>query len=297
VAREDAAQREVVAYFTAVQDDYLAWSPEARMHFGYLGFGTNPLDREAMLARMDDEVVRRLALGNGPVRAVDLGCGVGATARALARRHPGAVVDAVTLVPAQVVDGEARTRAAGLTERVRFRLADFTATGLPQGAYDGAFALESACYAEGDDKAALLAEAHRLLLPGGRLVVMDAFLRREGPLPVLVRDAYQHFLAGFAVPEFATLSAFTRALGRVGFERVATEDLSWRIAASVAQVPFAVAGHLLRGLSRPRQRLAKRSLGHLAASLACVPLGLARSHVGYFAVTARKALQTPTTRT
>ena len=46
----------------------------------------------------------------------------------------------------------------------------------PSASYDGVYALESSCHAHGADKGALLAEAYRLLRPGGRLVVADGFL-------------------------------------------------------------------------------------------------------------------------
>ena len=53
---------------------------------------------------------------------------------------------------------------------------DYEDTILPAGSFDGAYALESTCHWHGADKSALLSEAHRLLRPGGRLVVADGFL-------------------------------------------------------------------------------------------------------------------------
>ena len=64
-------------------------------------------------------------------------------------------------------------------DHVQFLVADFCATALAGETFDVFWALESACYAE--DKSALLAEAYRLLKPGGRLVVADGFLARDDP--------------------------------------------------------------------------------------------------------------------
>ena len=57
------------------------------MHFGYWTWKVNPLGREAMLERMNLEVLHRLALPRaGAVLLADLGCGAGATARCIATR-------------------------------------------------------------------------------------------------------------------------------------------------------------------------------------------------------------------
>ncbi len=61
-------------------------------------------------------------------------------------------------------------------DRVCVIQGDYEDTILPRNSYDGVYALESSCHARGADKGALLAEAHRLLRSGGRLVVADGFL-------------------------------------------------------------------------------------------------------------------------
>src|SRR4030088_149565 len=81
----------IVEFYTATDADYGAWSRDFNMHFGYCELGMNPLDREAMLARMNAKVIGRLGLADaGPARVADLGCGTGAVARALVKRHPHA---------------------------------------------------------------------------------------------------------------------------------------------------------------------------------------------------------------
>src|SRR6266571_2371011 len=98
----------IVEFYTATDADYGAWSRDFNMHFGYYEWGMNPLDRELMLARMNGKVIDRLALVDAaPARVADLGCGAGAVARALVKRYPRVRVSGVTIVPAQILRGEA----------------------------------------------------------------------------------------------------------------------------------------------------------------------------------------------
>src|SRR5258708_896827 len=147
------------------------------MHFGYYRAGANPLNRASMLEQMNAEVLARLHLDDiAEPRLLDLGCGLGATLRSFARRLPHARLLGITRVPWQVERANALNDAAGCGERVRVIEGDYEDTILTRSSFDGTYALESSCHAQGADKGALLAEAYRLLRPGGRLVVADGFL-------------------------------------------------------------------------------------------------------------------------
>ena len=171
-------------YYSEAGPDYAAWSPAFNMHFGYYRAGANPLNREAMLEQMNAEVLGRLHVdGIFEPKLVDLGCGLGATLRSLARRLPQARLLGVTRVPWQVEQARARNEAAGFGERISVLEGDYEDSSLlPSSGYDGVYALESSCHAHGADKGRLLAEMHRLLRPGGRLVVADGFLA-NWPVP------------------------------------------------------------------------------------------------------------------
>ncbi len=178
----------VEQYYSEAGPDYAAWSREFNMHCGYYRAGANPLDRESMLEQMNREVLARLDVDSvEELRLLDLGCGLGATLRSFSRRLPQARLLGLTRVPWQVERASALNDAAGCGERVRVVKCDYEDTRLPGSSFDGAYAIESSCYAQGVDKGALLVEAHRLLRPGGRLVVTD------GPgRPVCRRMAAAH---------------------------------------------------------------------------------------------------------
>jgi SAM-dependent methyltransferase len=77
-------------------------------------------------------------------------------------------------VPWQAEQAHALNEAAGCGERVCIIEGDYEDAILPRASYDGVYALESSCHAHGADKGVLLAEAHRLLRPGGRTAFLTA---------------------------------------------------------------------------------------------------------------------------
>ena len=271
----------LVRYYSEAGPDYAAWSPNFNMHFGYWTWGVNPLNREAMLERANAEVARRLDLDGKPRHIVDLGCGLGATARFITRHFPQARVTGVTIVPWQVEEARRLSSAA-----VEFVEEDYTATTFPTSTFDGAYALESSCHTPGADKAALIREAHRILKPGARLVVVDGFRKLDTPMSALVRRAYETICRCW-VMEAAHLASFLRCLEETGFEDIQVEDASWRAAPSVAHVPWVSLRFLLReaghGLTEQRRNNA-------LAPMVMALLGMARHRFGYYRISARKRI-------
>jgi SAM-dependent methyltransferase len=276
------------AHYVQTLEDYGRWSRGYNMHFGHWEWGMNPFDREAMLEAANAEVIATLRLPeSASCRVVDFGCGAGATARALARRYPRAEVTGVTIVPEQIPLAARLNREAGVARRIGFVLSDFAATWLGARSQDGAIAIESFCYAAGSDKASVLREAARVLKPGARLAVVDGFLIAKEP-GGLVGWIARRLRDGWAIAEFAMIDDFTRAMRAEGFEDIEVRDLSWRIAPSVAHVPWVAGTHMLRELWRHRGRLTVWEWKHIASCWLAIFLGLARGTFRYYLVTARK---------
>jgi cyclopropane fatty-acyl-phospholipid synthase-like methyltransferase len=253
------------------------------MHFGYWRRPLSLFQREPMLDALSELVHERLALrpdASGTV--LDLGCGVGSSARRLARAHGAAKVLGLTVAPTQVELGDAMTRAAGLRERVELICADYREIPRALGSAIGAYAIESACYdPEGGE--GLIREAARVLEPGARLVVADAFRRRA-----LTRGAQfgeRNMAAGWVLPGLPSKGEFVEFLRRHEFELCGVEDISWRVLPTVLQIPWAVAGFRLRA----GRGLDARRVGHLRSSLWCLACGLLwPRQFGYFVITARR---------
>jgi SAM-dependent methyltransferase len=278
---------DVRALFAEAQEDFRGWSPGYNMHFGYWAPGMSLLDREPMLERMNDEVAAALELpADAPWRVFDMGCGAGATCRAIARSHPRCQLTAVTIVPGQIELGARLNRKAGLARRIAFMLADFAGTWAGTASQDAVFALESLCYGDGGDKRPALREAARLLRPGGRLVVVDLFLLRE-PRGLLER-IYRLWGRSWAVAELARMDAFKRALDDAGFEQVVERDLFRHVAPSAAHIPVVATLHTIRALWKSRGRISAWRWRHIAASWLSIAIGLSRGTFRYAMVTARK---------
>jgi SAM-dependent methyltransferase len=204
-------------YYRVTADDYRQWSSGMNMHFGLQSAQAGLWNREGMLEALNDAVIDRLGIANqDSARVADLGCGCGATARRLVARHAHAVVDAVTIAPEQVSRGSALAAQLAGGERIHFHLADYLATGLPSASYEATYAIESACHAQGPDKAALIAEMARITRPGGQVVIADAMLRNGPPTAGPLAWIYRLWCIG-------SLSGFGR--GRAGASRGASQGV------------------------------------------------------------------------
>ncbi|MGJ3704065.1 SAM-dependent methyltransferase [Variovorax sp. AFSI2.2] len=283
-------------YFTEVADDYRAWSPSYNMHFGFWRLGLNPLRREGMLVEMNRAVGRALKLDEprstqeAPQRrcVIDLGCGAGATARTLVGDNPSLYAVTVTNVPVQNSIAVRLDAGAGVADRMAHIEADYTRTGLPTAKADGAWAVESACYASGTSKADFVREAARLLKPGARLAVVDGFLLRQRP-GRLAGWLHRLWADSWAVPTLAVRGDFVEALRHHGFEDIEVQSLRWRVAPSALHIPALATRFALAELWKARGRLSPWRRKHIVASYCALVLGFFWRDFDYCMVTAKRS--------
>jgi len=290
IATLQAAPRvDLEQYYSEAGPDYATWSREFNMHFGYYRAGANPLRREAMLEQMNAEVLARLKVDDiAEPTLLDLGCGLCATLRSFARRLPHARLLGLTPVPWQVERAHALNEAVGCGERVRVIEGDYEDTLLPGASYDGVYALESSCHGHGADKGALLAEAHRLLRPGGRVVVADGFLGSDRFAAGLQRRIYRKLCECWVIEELGQLRLFTERMQQLGFVDIQVENLQWRVAPSVAHIPWVVWKFLLTDVVFGKRKMTRARWNNV---LAPVLLPLVSAPVGpmtYCLITAAK---------
>jgi SAM-dependent methyltransferase len=125
------------------------------------------------------EYVRQLArLANiePGCRVLDVGCGLGGSARILAEEF-GCQVDGVELTETRYQDANRLTRLVGLDDRVRFIQGDFLSIPLPE--YHYSVVWGQSAWVHFSDINALLHRCAHLLATPGRLAVEDAVLRRQ----------------------------------------------------------------------------------------------------------------------
>lgn len=124
---------------------------------------------------------------------VDLGAGTGTLALMLKRACPEATVIGVDPDPAQLIRAEAKAQSAGMS--VRFEEAFADALPLENETATGIVSSLVFHHLQQATKRASLAEAYRVLRPGGRLIIADwakpdDLLMRLAYLPVQVFDGF-----------------------------------------------------------------------------------------------------------
>lgn len=150
--------------------------PAPIMNIGYWAQG-------ARTAREAQEAFVHFAASHLPglagSRVLDAGCGLAGPASILARDY-GAQVDGITIVERQVQWARRFLAASGLQDRVHIHLGSAMDIPFPDGTFDTVFSLEAAhCFAA---KPRFLAEARRVLRPGGRLLLIDITATTRDPL-------------------------------------------------------------------------------------------------------------------
>lgn len=217
--------RSIVAYYTAAQFDYrVFWRLRSQMamHYGYWDSTTRTL---AAALRRENEVLAEWAGIRASDRVLDAGCGVGGSAIYLGRTI-GCRVLGITLSPSQVQTAMRNAERSKVSGLVGFEVRDFVATGLPDASFDVVWAIESVCHAE--RKSDFLREAHRLLRPGGRLIVADGFaLKNE--LSLDEAALMQSWLDGWRVPAIATVEHFRSDIRAAGFDVAREQDATQNV--------------------------------------------------------------------
>lgn len=291
-AEEATSAASFQRYYQEAGPDYAAWSAHFNMHFGYFRRGMNPFNREAMLERMNREVLHRLRLDRdsddcAPVRILDMGCGLGATLRSIARRLPAAELNGITLVPWQLEQGRHLNQSCSQAPHIALTLGDYQHTAYPSASFDALYAIESSCYARGANKSDFLRESHRLLRPGGRMVIADGFLgpgKLRGPQKRICRTLCDCW----AIETLGEIGPFTRELERLGFRDVVVEPIQSRVTPSVLHVPWVTLKFLLVSVAFGKRRMTRARWNNVLAPILLPFVGFPVGPMTYYIISATR---------
>jgi SAM-dependent methyltransferase len=155
----------------------------------------SPVDPYAMTDRLDDALIRVIvtrleARGKHPVFAtmlrdyldamrvdtattvLDMGCGTGVAARAIARRRGFAGrITGIDLSASLAATARHLAADEGLADRIEFRAGDTRSLDLADGAFDAVVAHTLVSHVE--DPSAVIREAARVVRPGGMVGIFD----------------------------------------------------------------------------------------------------------------------------
>jgi cyclopropane fatty-acyl-phospholipid synthase-like methyltransferase len=274
----DASPTVVGAHYDTLDRQYRTiWGEH--VHHGYWVSGR---ETAAQATRALVSLVATAAEIQPGARVCDVGCGYGASDRMLALEY-GAHVTGLTISAAQHRHALA---SGGATDNPRILRRDWLDNGLGGSEFDAVIAIESVSHM--GDRAAVFAECQRVLVPGGRLVVLDwlaaATATRWQQARLLEPICRHGRLAGLG-----TLAGYGEELVAAGFDEVRGRDISshvWRT------WPTVVARSALRLPRDPELRRMLRDRLHpehgFAAMVACVMAGYATRAFRYGMLTARK---------
>lgn len=273
---------ETADFYNEATEDYEFWSKDFNMHFGYYSpLQTNPFKRDSMLNEMNRQVYNRLNI-NRNKKLCDLGCGMGGTMRYGLKKYAGLNITGVTLSEFQAIEGNKILK--GLNGTIKKE--DYNNTSFENESFDGALAIESFCHS-GHSKVSF-SEAFRILKPGAKLVVADAFLKKEmQQLCIGGVYCYKNLCDGWSLEKLGDVHNVKKMLEDIGFKNISIEDISMRVAPSVLHVPFAISGFIIKKLLK-KEHLKPQSIKNLKGSLFALLSGAQMNNFGYYIITCTK---------
>ena len=244
--RKYQSAESVAAAYDAWTDDRLLerlWGDH--VHLGHYGDPPRRQDFREAKAAFVHELVRWSGLDQLPAgsKVLDVGCGIGGSARILARDYNLDVVG-ISIRPAQIARATAITP-QGLSWR--FEVMDALDLQMADHSFDAVWSVEAGPHMP--DKQRYADELLRVLKPGGSLAVADWNRRdpSDGAMTKTERRVMRQLLNQWAHPEFASIAGFQQNLETSHYSQggISTDD--W----SQATLPSWI-DSILEGVRRPR---------------------------------------------
>ena len=163
------------------------------------------------------DLAEKARIGPGTSGA-DLCCCNGAGMRFLVRMRQVKQMRGVDATETVVQRGRLRCEAEGLADKIEFLLSDVCDIPVPDGCVDFVWGEDAWCYVA--DKPRLIAEAARILKPGGVIAFTDWI---EGPVAMSDAEA-ERFLRFMKFPNVEDLDGYSRLLAGSGCEVRTAED-------------------------------------------------------------------------
>jgi cyclopropane fatty-acyl-phospholipid synthase-like methyltransferase len=229
---KDSLHQDIVRYYDESYWDYrTSWlNPDnLAIHYGYWDRTTR--SHSDALVNMNRTLAEAAEIQPG-ARVLDAGCGVGGSAIWLGERL-GAHVTGITLSASQARLAERNARRRGVNNLVDFQVMDFCHTSFPDRSFDVIWGIESVCHAL--DKREFLAEAFRLLRPGGLLVCADGYARKARYSAAEWRHI-EICLNGWQIPNLSRPEEFQQSLRDTGFTGIRFTDATSNIMPSARRL-------------------------------------------------------------
>ncbi|MEE9602066.1 MAG: methyltransferase domain-containing protein [Thermoguttaceae bacterium] len=167
--------------------------------------------------RSSMDLAEKAAVGPG-MTGVDLCCCTGAGMRFLVRFRDVQSMHGVDATETVVELGRSRCEDEGLADRITFTLSDVCHSGLPGDSADFVWGEDAWCYVV--DKKTLVAEAARIVKPGGVIAVTDWIEGAKG----MTDEEADRLLTFMKFPNIMDSDGYRELFANVGCEVVVAED-------------------------------------------------------------------------
>jgi 27-O-demethylrifamycin SV methyltransferase len=191
-------------------------------HFGYFKTIEDGLDRAT-----DNLIDELVSLGKlGPeTKILDAGCGIGAPAIYLHDKFCSDITG-ISISRKGVDSANSRVQGDRYKDKVRFMVADMTATGFPDKSFDVIWVMESSHLIQ--KKALLFDECFRLLKPGGEILLSDILISNKVNFIFKLKHCFQsiNLARTFGKGRTETLECYTELLRQSGFKNIFSKNIS-----------------------------------------------------------------------
>ncbi len=198
------------------------------MHHGH--YGDDGKEKKDHQQAQTDLVNKLLLWGDvqAASRILDAGCGVGGSARYLAKLY-GAKVKGLTLSPVQVTAAQIYNEKAGLQDQVEIVAQDLLTLTAADGPFDLVWSMESGEHIP--EKQAMLERFYEVLSPGGKFLMATWCIRQEPPA---LRPEEQQLLNTigelYHLPPMISIEKYRELAHELGFKHVQSADWSAAVA-------------------------------------------------------------------
>lgn len=225
---------DIAEYYNLTQVHYEKWwnlKSSLSLHYGIWDAHTKNFSQALVNT---NRVLMNIARVKDGDRILDAGCGVGGAAIFLSSQK-NVDVTGITLSERQLAFANKMAGDAGLKNRPRFFLMDYTNTSFEDGSFDVVWACESVSSAP--QKELFIKEAFRLLKKGGRLILSDYFLSHDDdrePDPII-----EKWGRTWSISNLVTASHFKQSLEDASFDKVTISDYTGAIRKSAKRMYIA----------------------------------------------------------
>lgn len=183
-------------------------------------------------------------------RILDAGCGVGGTIIHLAKKYPTVMFYGLNITPEEINLAKHFAQKKHVLKNTKFIIGNQENTNFSSNYFNGIIAIESIAFSK--DKRKFIKEANRILKPGGKIVIIDSFIRhlRLNPFMQRMYEMYNegrkygmylenewrknHIFDNWKkLPDLDSIEVIKTYLSESRFERIKIKDISKNVKLSM----------------------------------------------------------------